>query len=389
MSGWPIVALRDVAEIERDIIEASAIENGTLYVGLENIQRGGDFIGVRPVDTGELASSKFAFSPKHLLYGKLRPYLAKIARPQFSGICSTDILPVLPGPKLDRNYLAHFLLTPNMVALASSRTTGANLPRLSPRALEDLKVPLPPLPEQRRIAEVLDRAEALRVKRRAALAQLDTLTQAIFIDMFGDPATNPKGWPTKPLGDVMSEVYRYPTYYDITYEEDGVPEIRGELLQEDGSIVTDRSRLRYISPQTSARFPRTVLAEGDLVMSVRGTIGKIGLVPSTLAGANMTANLIRMAPDRALLDPTFAWHFTQTHWFKGQLANACSSTTILTIKAPDLKRLAIPLPPLALQQLFVRRISAVGKLKATYCNSMTELDALFASLQHRAFRGEL
>lgn len=105
-----------VAAIDRDIVEAPAITNGTLYVGLENIQSGGDIINVRPVDTGELASSKFAFSPKHLLYGKLRPYLAKIARPNFHGICSTDILPVLRGPKLDRNFLAHFLLTPEKVA---------------------------------------------------------------------------------------------------------------------------------------------------------------------------------------------------------------------------------------------------------------------------------
>src|SRR3989442_5439727 len=146
------VPLNDVAVIERDIVDPTAIESGTLYVGLENIESGGRFVGVRPVDAGELASSKFAFTPQHLLYGKLRPYLAKIARPDFEGICSTDILPVLPGPDLDRGYLAWLLLTPEMVALASSRATGANLPRLSSHALGELKIPLPPLPEQRRIA---------------------------------------------------------------------------------------------------------------------------------------------------------------------------------------------------------------------------------------------
>lgn len=267
--------------------------------------------------------------------------------------------------------------------------SGTGQPFIKPSDVKAHRAFLPPLPEQRRTAEVLDRAEALRAKRCGGLTQLDALTQSTFLDMFGDPATNPKGWATRPLGDAMSEVYRYPTYYDITYVEEGVPEIRGELLQEDGSIVTDKSRLRYISPQTSARFPRTVLAEGDLVMSVRGTIGKIGLVPSILAGANMTANLMRMAPDRSVLNPTFAWYFTQTAFFKGQLANACSSTTILTIKAPDLKRLAIPLPPLALQHDFSHCVAAVEKLKATHRASLAELDALFASLQHRAFRGEL
>ena len=131
MSAMQHVALRNVAQIERDIVDPSAIEDGTLYVGLENIQSGGRFVGVRPVDAGELLSSKFSFTPRHLLYGKLRPYLAKIARPEFDGICSTDILPVLPGPNLDRSYLAWLLLSPHMVAQASSRATGANLPRLS------------------------------------------------------------------------------------------------------------------------------------------------------------------------------------------------------------------------------------------------------------------
>ena len=72
------------------------------------------------------------------------------------------------------------------------------MPATQPSAIESSvksKLPLPPLPEQRRIAEILDKADALRAKRRAALAQLDTLTQSIFLDMFGDPATNPKGWP--------------------------------------------------------------------------------------------------------------------------------------------------------------------------------------------------
>ncbi len=69
-----------------------------------------------------------------------------------------------------------------------------------------MTIPLPPLPEQRRIAEILDKADALRAKRRAALAQLDTLTQSIFLDMFGDPATNPKGWPTVALADVAKRL---------------------------------------------------------------------------------------------------------------------------------------------------------------------------------------
>jgi len=135
VSAWKSVRLHEVATIERNTVAATEIENATIYVGLENIEAGGKFVGVREVDEGELASNKFAFTDRHVLYGKLRPYLAKIARPSFGGICSTDILPVLAGEKLERNYLAHFLLQPAMVDFANSRATGANLPRLSPRVL--------------------------------------------------------------------------------------------------------------------------------------------------------------------------------------------------------------------------------------------------------------
>ena len=99
---WGVAKLAEIATIERNQIEASEIQSGTNYLGLEHIEAGGRILKRKPVSRGELASAKFKFSREHLLYGKLRPYLAKIALPDFSGICSTDILPVRPGPRIDR-----------------------------------------------------------------------------------------------------------------------------------------------------------------------------------------------------------------------------------------------------------------------------------------------
>jgi type I restriction enzyme S subunit len=147
-------------------VDPRDIRSGTTYVGLENIAEGGEFNGVRPVDAGELASSKFAFTSRHILYGKLRPYLRKVASPDFDGVCSTDILPLLPGKNLDRSYLKHFLRLESSVAFATSRSVGVNLPRISPTVLGTISVPVPPIDEQRRIAAILDQAEALRAKRR-------------------------------------------------------------------------------------------------------------------------------------------------------------------------------------------------------------------------------
>ncbi|MDY6811781.1 MAG: restriction endonuclease subunit S, partial [Actinomycetota bacterium] len=183
--SWPTSLLREVARVERRAVAPEEIREGPIYVGLDNMQTGGGFVNANPVASGQLASTKFLFSEEHVLYGKLRPYLAKIDAPDFGGVCSTDILPIRPGPELDRRYLLHFLRHPAQVAIASSRSSGANLPRLSPSELEKFEIPLPPLPEQRRIAAILDHADALRAKRRESIARIDDLSRSIFMDLFG------------------------------------------------------------------------------------------------------------------------------------------------------------------------------------------------------------
>lgn len=386
MNTWPNVALQHVAEIEREVVEASAIADGTLYVGLENIQSGGEFIGVRAVDTGELASSKFAFSPRHLLYGKLRPYLAKVARPDFSGICSTDILPVLPGPKLDRNYLAHFLLTPDMVALASSLATGANLPRLSPRALAELRVPLPPLAEQRRIATVLDRADMLRAQRRAALAQLDTLAHAIFLDMFGDPVSNPKRWPNPTLGGVLTFQQYGPRFFNESYSVDGVRIVRITDLSEDGRLDFGSMPRLTVSDEDREKY---LLRAGDVIFARSGaTVGKVALIqandPPCIAGAYF----ITMRFEEAI-DPLYARAVLSAPSIRAIVAKRSRQAAQQNFSGPGLRQLPMPCPPIELQREFTHQIRALENLKESLNASLLQSEALLASLQHRAFRGDL
>ena len=386
---WPTGALDSIAIFDRQSIHPSEAEAATPYLGLEHLDGDGGIDCIQTVGSAGLKSNKFRFSDRHVLFGKLRPYLRKIVRPEFSGVCSTDIIPILPKDGVSRDYVFYFLRTPDIVNLATSRCSGANLPRLGPKQLASFEIPLPPLAEQKRIAGILDAADALRAKRREALAQLDTLLQATFLDMFGDPVTNPMGWDTLTLDDVTDEVYRYPTYFGIDYEPKGVPEIRGELIGKAGKLDTDCDRLRFISQTTSNRFPRTRLIAGDLVMSVRGTIGKVGIVPPELCEANITANLIRISPNRSKISPVYLLHVALGRYFVDALSQASSSTTIKTIKASDLKAIPIPLPPLERQGRFGAVVESVERQEASQRTHLTELDTLFASLQSRAFRGDL
>lgn len=386
--GWTISQLAEIAELERDSVDASAIASGTMFVGLENITSNGEFLNVRKVESGELASSKFAFTQKHLLYGKLRPYLAKIARPDFTGICSTDILPVLPGPNLSRDFLFYYLRQPVMIDLANSLATGANLPRLSPRALAEFKIPLPPLPEQRRIAEVLDRAEALRAKRRAALAQLDTLTQAIFLDMFGDPATNPKRWPLVRLTEVLTDAK--PGFACGEDPPDGVFQFRMNNVTTEGHL--DYSKKRRV-PRDTKNLKAFLVLPGDVLFNATNSpdlVGKSAYFPGYDEPAVFSNHFLRLRPRSDKLDGRSLAQWLALQFRRRVFQNMCKQWVNQATVARDLLlKLHIAVPPLEFQYQFTRRIAAVEKLKIMHGASLAELVALFAALQHRAFRGEL
>jgi type I restriction enzyme, S subunit len=327
---------------------------------------------------GELASAKFKFTQHHVLYGKLRPYLAKIACPDFSGICSTDILPILPGPQLERRFLCYFLRQPSLVEYANARASGANLPRLSPTVLAGFEIPLPPIAAQRRIADVLDTTNALRIKRRAALAELDTLTQSIFLDVFGDPATNPKRWPETTLGKIIEFVGgSQPPRETFSYEP-----------------AADRIRLVQIRDFKTDAFatfiPRNLARrffEADDVM-----IGRYGPpVFQILRGLSGSYNVALMkASPRGDVLKDFIFHLLQEsrlHSFVVARSERTAGQSGVNLEL--LENYPAFLPPLDVQREFSRRAAAVDNLRRTQRVHLAELDALFASLQDRAFRGEL
>ena len=379
MSTWPTVALAEVAAIERTSVQPEDIEAGTTYVGLENVESGGTFLGAGPIDAGVLGSSKFRFTEKHVLYGKLRPYLAKIACPDFNGICSTDILPILPGPKVERRYLFHFLRQPSMVNYASSRAVGVNLPRLSPSVLETFLVPLPPLPEQRRIAQVLDRAEALRAKRRAVVAQLDALAQSIFLDLFGDPATNPKGWPRVSIESVAGIIV--PTRDKPKYFRGTIPWVT--LPDLDGLFISRAKNL--LTVEDAEEVGNRLIPSNSVLLSCAGTLGKIAITTTHVYANQQFYGLV---PQGDKLDTTF---FALCLLLRGEtfFSKLGGSFTIGFFSKQKALDIQIPLPPVSLQREFAGRVTALEKLRSAYREASVELDALFASLQYHAFRGEL
>ena len=197
----------------------------------------------------------------------------------------------------------------------------------------------------------------------------------------------PVDWAIVKLQDVCDDIYRYPTYYNIDYVKQnyGIPEIRGELIKKNGEVSTDLSKYRYISKETSSRFPRTILREGDFVISVRGTLGKIGYVSSALENANITANLMRISPTREKVYPPWLRQFFLSGLFQNRLNEISSATTIKTIKAPELKAIKIALPLIYEQNKIAYILTSVDQSISKTARIIEKTKELKKGLMQRLF----
>jgi type I restriction enzyme S subunit len=292
-------------------------------------------------------------------------------------------LPIRDERRLDPVFLTWALQSIN---LASGLDRAAKGLTLNKAKLIDVPIPLPPLAEQRRIATILDQAEALRAKRRHALAQLDTLIQYIFLDLFGDPAANPKGWPIVRIGDLLSSAsYGSSEKAGATGE---FPILRMNNITTTGKL--DLEDLKYIDIKPS-EHDRYLVHDGDILFNRTNSaelVGKTaifrGAKPMAYAGY-----LIRLRTNEKA-DPEFVSGVLNSRYGKRTLRGMCKSIIgMANINAKEVQAIPIPQPPLSLQREFATQVSAVERLKASQRASLAKLDALFASLQHRAFRGEL
>ena len=252
-------------------------------------------------------------------------------------------------------------------------------------ALLALQIPLPPLPEQRRIAEILDKADALRAKRRAALAQLDTLTQSIFLDMFGDPATNPKGFERSTIG-LVSERVTDGEHLTPKRTTEGIKLLSARNIR-DGYI--DFENVDYISAAEHERIrKRCDPSPGDILISCSGTIGRVASV-DTAAPFSLVRSAAMVRPKRSHLRTKFLAHYLRTPALKAQMLRRANASSQANLFQGQIRELPVLLPPLSQQDSFVVRVACLETLKAAHCASLKKKEALFASLKQRAFRGEL
>ena len=286
-------------------------------------------------------------------------------------------LAILRVKNIHPSFLSAFLASPEGQRLVMGRNKQAVKAGLNFDDIRSFKIPLPPLAEQKRIAAILDAADALRAKRREALAQLDALLQSTFLTLFGDPVTNPMGWPSEQIGNLGNVVTgKTPPSKEVGMFGDEIPFATPSDLDHQLEY-TDRSITR-----AGAKFSK-VVREGSTLVCCIGTLGKMARTPHQTA-FNQQINAVEWSREIDDWFGLFALGFC-----KRQMIANSSATTLPILNKSGFSKVEMLKPPLPLQRRFAVIVESVERQKAAQRAHLAELDALFAALQHRAFRGEL
>ena len=340
--------------------------------------------GCHEVVTGsEIGSTKQLVEPNDVLLSKIVPHIRRswvVGQNNGRRMIASGEWIVFRSKKTDPAYLRHVLIGDPFHSqfMQTVSGVGGSLLRARPAHVAKIKIPLPPLPEQRRISAILDKADVLRTKRQEAIEKLDSLSQSIFIDMFGDPATNPRCFPKKTLGQI------------IKFEGGSQPPASTFVTEE----APDYIRLVQIRDFKSDRFktyiPRNLCKrffEEDDVM-----VGRYGPpVFQILRGLSGSYNVALMkAVPRERVTKEFIFHLLREERLHNfVVANSERTAGQSGVNLELLEKYQAYLPPMELQIQFSQKMAQLKALTQSMNTAHFQSNSLFASLQHRAFRGKL
>ncbi|MBP7280335.1 MAG: restriction endonuclease subunit S [Leptospiraceae bacterium] len=287
---------------------------------------------------------------------------------------------------IDKIFLYHYL--ESLTEITSQQAVGAIFKNLTTEQLSNLRIPLPPLSVQKEIAEILDTADALRKKDNELLKKYDELAQSIFIEMFGDPVRNEKGWEVKTIESVINK--ERPITYGIlmpgpNIKPNGVPYIRVVDIK-NNMILEDQ--VYYTTKDIAAAYKRSTLKENDILYSIRGHVGRSCIVKPSMAGANITQDTARLDFNDEIINE-YALEYMKSDSFSRIVKPLVRGAAVKGLNLGDLKKLPIPIPDLKLQKKFRDKIALVNEQKSALSMLTGCSNNLFHSLLQKAFKGEL
>ena len=388
--SWPVATIGEVCEV---------VSGATPKTSKPEFWDG-NVPWVTPKDLSELGQKHVSDTPRKITKAGLKGCAARMLPAQsvlFSsrapiGLVAINTLPVCTNqgfkslvPRFDfvsPDFLFWWLKTQEKNIQSKGR--GATFKEVSKKIVEDLKIPLPPLDEQKRIAGILDAADALRAKRREALAQLDTLLQSTFLDMFGDPVINPMNWDTSALGKVGEVITgNTPSRKRPEYYGEDIEWIKSDNINDPSFVLTEAEERLSVAGKAVAR---TVPRGSILVTCIAGSPSCIGNAAVADREVAFNQQINAFVPGECIA----LWFAFGIFWVGKRLVKSASTNSMKgMVSKSAFSAISIPIPPMSLQRRFAAIVESVEHQKADQRAHLAELEALFASLQYSAFRGDL
>lgn len=392
MTSWPVARLESAATLNPRLKQRPGDDELVSFLAMADVETDGSTSSGIDRPFREVSKGYTQFCCGDILVAKITPCfengkIGQAATSRRAATGSTEFHVVRPDPKLlDGKYLHHFMRQPIIRVEGERQMTGSGGQRRVPEHyLAQLRILLPPIHEQRRIAAILDQADELQAKRRRVINLLDDLTRSIFLDMFGDPGVADSRWPRLTVSEVAHQVTDGEHITPVR-ENDGIKLLSARNIQ-DGFI--DFSKVDYVSPAEYARISRRCNPQpGDVLLSCSGTIGRVALVEIG-EPLSLVRSVALIKPNHEMVASDYLLNVLRMPALKNAMLRAANASSQANLFQGPIRALSVPIPPITLQEEFSRRFRSVMTLKATQTEDSRALSELFASLQARAFRNEL
>jgi len=391
--SWPLVSLDSLAQKIDYGLTASAAESieGPRFLRITDLQNDTvDWKSVpscvctkKDVEQYRLVKGDIVFARTGATTGK--SYLLN-EMPEDT-VFASYLIRVRPNEKVDSQYLSFFFKSPIYWQQIAVMANGAAQPGVNSSKLKELEVPLPPLADQKRIAAILDKADSLRRKNQQAIQLGEKFLRAMFLDMFGDPVSNPKGWETKKLKELTSKIGSgaTPRGGQSAYVETGISLIRSLNIHDDKFLHKD---LAFITNEQAAALSNVEVEKNDVLLNITGaSVCRCAMVDNSILPARVNQHVcIIRAPE---MEPEYLLHLIISRSFKKNLLKIAggAGATREALTKEQVENLLIPIPPHKLQEKF-SAIKERIRLVIETNNTATGL-SLFESLSQKAFTGRL
>ena len=309
----------------------------------------------------------------------LRGSLGKFAvvRDDEKGALASSLVILRSNEKIHIEYLKHYLASHLCQTEINNYQNGAAQPNLSASDLKKFLIPLPPLEEQRRIASILDKADAIRQKRQQAIGKLDELLQATFIDMFGDPLDNPKKYQMMTLGSISSfengdRSNNYPSGADVVQE--GIPFLSTKNIK--GNIF-DSSNMQFITQEKFNKLSRGKVSNGDILITLRGTLGSTCIYEYEYPQAFINAQMMIIRANQNFMSNRFLHIILSSEAMQKYLKSIGNGAAVQQLTATQLKNISIITPDRNNQEIFIKFYESLQNQKSLLKRALNNADDFF------------